>query len=241
MSGPGGSGVSGPGVGESHGALESRGAQLFSQLDRTAETAGVDAPGAGGPSVHPLAVPVDETVGHREAHGASIAGTQVHSVALAAGYPGNSRDDTLARMTDELARAFAQGVAAKDMGAVGDLLHPAIDFRGMTPGRVWDADGPEDVLAVLGTWFDDGDVIENIELIDTDSFADRDRVGYRLRVRNADGLHLVEQQAYLSEREGRIGWLRILCAGYRPVTDDLNPDPDRTVRVRVPPSGTTNA
>lgn len=31
------------------------------------------------------------------------------------------------------------------------------------------------------------------------------------------GLHLVEQQAYLSEREGRSGWLRIMCAGYRPI------------------------
>jgi hypothetical protein len=27
----------------------------------------------------------------------------------------------------------------------------------------------------------------------------------------------VEQQAYLSERDGRIGWLRVLCSGYRPV------------------------
>jgi hypothetical protein len=36
-------------------------------------------------------------------------------------------------------------------------------------------------------------------------------------VRNDEGLHLVEQQAYLSERDGRIGWLRVMCAGYRPV------------------------
>ena len=57
--------------------------------------------------------------------------------------------------------------------------------------------------------------------METDAFADRERVGYRLRVRNTDGLHLVEQQAYLTERDGRIGWLRIICAGYRPVTEDL--------------------
>jgi hypothetical protein len=35
-------------------------------------------------------------------------------------------------------------------------------------------------------------------------------------VRNDDGQNLVEQQAYLSERDGRIGWLRIMCSGYRP-------------------------
>lgn len=137
-------------------------------------------------------------------------------------------------MTESLAATFARAVAAKDLGGVNELLHPEVDFRAMTPGRIWDAEGPEDVLAALGTWFDDDDVIEGIESLDTDVFADRERVGYRLRVRNNDGLHLVEQQAYLSEREGRIGWLRIMCAGYRPVTDDLQPAPDRKVRVRVP-------
>jgi hypothetical protein len=94
-----------------------------------------------------------------------------------------------------------------------------VDFRAMTPGRIWEADGPDDILVALDSWFDAQDVVEGVELIETDSFADRERVGYRLRVRNADGLHLVEQQAYLSEREGRIGWLRVLCSGYRPVTD----------------------
>jgi len=97
------------------------------------------------------------------------------------------------------------------------LLHHEIDFRAMTPQRVWEADGPDEVLAAIGTWFDDNDVIEAVEAMEMDSFADRQRVGYRLRVLNEAGPHLVEQQAYLSEREGRIGWLRIMCSGYRPI------------------------
>ena len=60
-------------------------------------------------------------------------------------------------------------------------------------------------------------MIEQVEQIETSSFADRERVGYRFRVRNADGLHLVEQQAYLSERDGRIGWLRVMCSGFRAI------------------------
>lgn len=44
----------------------------------------------------------------------------------------------------------------------------------------------------------------------------RERVGYRLSVRCPDGDYVVEQQAYLSTREGRIDWMRVLCAGYRP-------------------------
>lgn len=141
-------------------------------------------------------------------------------------------------MTDSLGAAFARAVAVKDLAGVRELLHPEVDFRGMTPGRVWEADGPDDVLAALGTWFDDGDVIEGVESVESDAFADRERVGYRIRVRNDDGLHLVEQQVYLSERDGRIGWLRIMCAGYRPVTEDLAPAPDRQVRVRVPKATT---
>ena len=61
-----------------------------------------------------------------------------------------------------------------------------------------------------------------LERLESDAFADRGRVGYRFRVRNPDGDVLVEQQAYLSERDGRISWMRALCSGYRPV-----PAPDR--------------
>jgi hypothetical protein len=120
-------------------------------------------------------------------------------------------------MTQVLAEEFARAVAAKDHVRVMDLLHPDVDFHAMTPRRVWEAEQPADVVAALRIWFDDGDDIEGVEALETDHFADRQRVGYRLRVRNADGLHLVEQQAYLSERDGRIGWLRIMCSGYRPV------------------------
>jgi hypothetical protein len=34
-------------------------------------------------------------------------------------------------------------------------------------------------------------------------------VGYRLRVRDDEGLHLVDQQAYLSEQDGKITWLSV--------------------------------
>jgi len=116
-----------------------------------------------------------------------------------------------------LGEQFANAVASKDHDGVRRLLHPELDFRAMTPGRIWDASGPEGVVDALKLWFEESDEIRGVEGLETDSFADRQRVGYRFRVRNADGDHLVEQQAYLSDREGRIGWLRIMCSGYRPV------------------------
>jgi hypothetical protein len=122
----------------------------------------------------------------------------------------------IADMSTSLGENFARAVAAKDHDQVRQLLHPTLDFRGMTPGRIWEATTPEEVISALNVWFDDDDVIEGIDVLETAAFADRQRVGYRLRVRNGDGPNLVEQQAYLSERDGQIGWLRIMCSGFRP-------------------------
>ena len=74
------------------------------------------------------------------------------------------------------------------------------------------------ISAVLRRWFEESDDIEALEGLECDAFADRERVGYRFSVRNPDGRFLVEQQAYLSARDGRIGWMRVVCSGFRPVT-----------------------
>jgi hypothetical protein len=124
-------------------------------------------------------------------------------------------------MVDEfgLGVQFARALAEKDFVRLVDLMDPNIDFRGMTPNRNWEAEDAQTVVTdILAKWFEDSDQIETVESIEGDSFADRDRVGYRFRVRNPDGLFLVEQQAYLSARDGRISWMRVLCSGYRPVT-----------------------
>ena len=116
-----------------------------------------------------------------------------------------------------LGAKFAYALAAKDSGRMLDLMHPEIEFRGMTPGRNWEANDPAGVVAVfLGHWFEDAAEIQALERVETDGFADRQRVGYRLSVRNPEGRFLVEQQAYLSDRDGRVGWMRVLCSGYRP-------------------------
>ena len=46
--------------------------------------------------------------------------------------------------------------------------------------------------------------------------ADRQQLRYRFRGRNADGPMVVEQQAYFAERDGGIGWMRVVCSGCRP-------------------------
>jgi hypothetical protein len=116
-----------------------------------------------------------------------------------------------------LGESFARALGEKDFAGVAELLHPEIDFRGMTPGRVWEAQSPEQVVGdVLTHWFDDGDAIEQVQEIQTGAFADRGRVGYRFAGRNPNGPFVVEQQAYFTERDGRIDWMRVVCSGFRP-------------------------
>jgi hypothetical protein len=113
---------------------------------------------------------------------------------------------------------FARALAAKDFDRISELIHPEVDFRGLTPSRAWEASDGETVISgVLRQWIEDDDDVEALESVETDAFADRERVGYRFRVRNPDGLFLVEQQAYLAERDGRIGWMRVVCSGFRPI------------------------
>lgn len=117
-----------------------------------------------------------------------------------------------------LGASFADALAAKDFDRIRELLHPEVDFRGLTPRRRWEADDAETLVAdVLRQWFEDSDEIEELERVETDAFADRERVGYRFRVRNPEGLFRVEQQLYIGETDGRIGWIRAVCSGFRPV------------------------
>lgn len=119
--------------------------------------------------------------------------------------------------TSALGTEFARALAAKDSDRLRALIHPEIDFRGLTPKRAWEASDRDELLSVLfQNWFEDDDEIEALEWLESDTFADRERVGYRFSVNNSDGSFLVEQQAYLAERDGQIGWMRVVCSGFRP-------------------------
>jgi ketosteroid isomerase-like protein len=119
--------------------------------------------------------------------------------------------------TATLGEQFAHALAKKDASRMRDVLHPDIEFRALTPRRHWEANGRDAVVSLfLGEWFEESDEIDELVHVDSDSFADRQRVGYRFRVSCPDGPFEVEQQAYLSERDGQIGWMRVVCSGYRP-------------------------
>jgi hypothetical protein len=119
--------------------------------------------------------------------------------------------------TSSLGEAFARALSRKDFDQVTSLLHPEVDFRAMTPRRMWEASDARSVVDnVLKVWFEPSDEVERLVSTQTDAFADRARVGYRFEGHNPDGPFVVEQQAYYEERDGRIGWMRVMCSGFRP-------------------------
>ena len=115
-----------------------------------------------------------------------------------------------------LGRRFVQALAAKDPHTLSAVLHPAIDFRALTPNRAWEAQDRDAVLDILlGDWFPPDAALDELLLLETDTVADRQQLRFRFRGRNRDGPMIVEQQAYIADRDGLIGWMRLVCSGQR--------------------------
>ena len=117
---------------------------------------------------------------------------------------------------------FARALAAKDSAALHSLFADTIDFQALTPGRHWQAATASEAVdqIMLGKWFDPGDDIQRLESVSTSQLPGREHVDYRVRVRNADGDHVVEQQAYYNTDGSRITWMRVLCSGYLKLGDE---------------------
>lgn len=117
-----------------------------------------------------------------------------------------------------ITRSFVGEILArKDFWQLLTILSPDVDFFGVTPRDSWRASTARELVEdILPRWFEPDDDVKEILWIETYAFADCQRVAYRFRGVDPHGPFVVEEQAYCSEREGRIDWLRILCSGFRP-------------------------
>ena len=120
-------------------------------------------------------------------------------------------------MTESLGQRLARALADKDEAALRGVLADDVDFRGLTPGRSWEASSPDEVVEIaFGHWFEDADRIVADTITEGDDVGDTARVGYRFDVDNPDGQHVVEQQVYYRGDSGRITYARVVCSGFRP-------------------------
>jgi hypothetical protein len=109
---------------------------------------------------------------------------------------------------------FVEAILTRDFSRASGLLHPDIDFRAMTPNRVWEAYDPSGVEEVLRVWSERD--FERVVPTQRASVEDTLRVGWRVHGSNANGPLTYEQQAYVREGNGQVVWLRVMCSGPRP-------------------------
>jgi hypothetical protein len=111
--------------------------------------------------------------------------------------------------------AFAEAFAAKEVLQMARLMHPDIDFQGLTPKQTWTAKGTDQVVSdVLQPWFDDFDDGARLVEVASHSFADTESLTYQFTGRDAEGPFVCEQHAYLTEDGGQINWMRLVCSGF---------------------------
>jgi hypothetical protein len=124
---------------------------------------------------------------------------------------------TMQTPTTTVGQDFAMALLAKDWSRLESLLDDGIDFRGLTPGRPWEASSAKELIdKVFTQWFEPTDDIYETIAIASDVITDRQRVVYRFRVRNPQDDYVCEQTAYFDESDGKIITLRILCSGFLP-------------------------
>lgn len=117
-----------------------------------------------------------------------------------------------------LGPAFAHALARRDFAQVIEVLCPDVEFAALTPRRAWEAPTAQETVRVLRTWFGEATVVDDVLELRTDAVTDRQSVIYRFAGSRPEGRFVVEQHAYYTERADRIGWMRLVCSGFRPVT-----------------------
>lgn len=110
---------------------------------------------------------------------------------------------------------FLTAFANRDFAQIEACFHPEARFRALIPPGVREAADAIEATNHLREWFGGAD---HFELLSSEvgSVVDRLHVTYRLRLHDADGWQLVEQQAYCWVQDGRIVAMDLLCSGFRP-------------------------
>ena len=115
-----------------------------------------------------------------------------------------------------LGSRFAAAIAGRDRAGMLTLLGEDLDFKALTPGRLWEADSSAGVDGIVfDHWFEETDRVTGVAHVDEGEVGDTQRVGYRFDLQCADGPYVVEQQAYYRALDERIVHLRIVCSGFR--------------------------
>ena len=115
---------------------------------------------------------------------------------------------------ETVGRRFVKAVAKRDFPGMASCFAADARFRALVPSGLREASGTDDPVRYLQGWFGSAD---RVELLDSTvaAIADRHHLAWRLRIHDATGTRLVEQQAYATVRDDRIAEMDLLCSGFR--------------------------
>ncbi len=117
-------------------------------------------------------------------------------------------------MQDQLGEQLIRAAAANDFEAAAALLAPDVEFRGLTPGRMFEAGDRDAFVAILEAWFAP---VRDLETVEGGIVVDRPSVRYRVRIAEGGEQFVFEQNAYYDVADGLISKLHLVCSGDRPV------------------------
>jgi len=110
--------------------------------------------------------------------------------------------------------ALLDTLARRDLDGIAACLAPSVRFRALLPSRDVDLVGPDGVVAEFRRWFGSPD--DRFELVDASVAGIGPRLHLRwvVRMSNAAGSRLVEQDAFLDADGSNITTIRLLCSGF---------------------------
>lgn len=152
-------------------------------------------------------------------------------------------------MSEELGRELIRALSKGAFDSLPRLFHPEVHLQGLTPGRFNEAKGEtaiEEVTEIFKLWFfEDDDRLDSVEWCDVRPVGrnGRYKLSFGLRGKSPGMCDwyrvaklrdlpdetdwIVEQEAYYDVRDGKIGWMILLCGGYHPADEVAAPPASR--------------
>lgn len=116
----------------------------------------------------------------------------------------------------QLGEEWLRVITEKDPERLGEICHPDVRSRVMTPKRFDALENVPDLTQKMVNWYGDCSSIEK-EQARIEMVGDKLAIFYRLRVEKNGAPCTIEQQLYCSLRDGRIDQLNLLCSGFQPL------------------------
>lgn len=119
--------------------------------------------------------------------------------------------------TDSPLERFVQGLATRDFDAIEKSFAPNVQFRGLVPAGLRQADNARDARNYLQKWFGDASEFEMIGHTVEPVRGDREHISYLLHLTEDGTPYVCEQKVFVNAGDrGVIEKFDLVCSGFIP-------------------------